>query len=74
MTVPAKKEDCMRFLSVVAASGLSGKAITDVTVSQHGSVTAIEVTYSGGSKFIKERQGLVEVGGDLNWGSGTQVF
>jgi hypothetical protein len=72
--MPAKKEDCTRFVSVVAASGLNGKAITDVTVSQHGIVTCIEIAYSGGSKFIKEKQGLVEVGGDLNWGSGTQLF
>lgn len=72
--MPASKMECIRSTSILAASGLSGKSVTDVIVTQHGSVTCIEVAYSGGSKFVKEKQGLVEVGGDLNWGTGTQVF
>lgn len=70
----ATKQDSSRFKSVLSASGLSGKTVTDVIVTQHGSVTAIEVVFSGGSQFIKERQGMVEVGGDLNWGTGTLAF
>jgi deoxyribose-phosphate aldolase len=53
---------------------LSGKTVTDVVVTQHGIVTAIEIVYSTGSQFIKEKQGLVEVGGTLEWGTGTAAF
>jgi len=31
------------------------------------------VVFSGGSVFIKERQGMVEVGGTLDFGTGTLV-
>ena len=72
--MPQSKQECTRSKSVLTASGLSGKSVTDVLITQHGSVTVIEVAYSGGSQFVKEKQGLVEVGGDLNWGTGTQVF
>jgi hypothetical protein len=72
--MPQTKQECTRSTSVLTTSGLNGKAVTDVVVTQHGSVTAIEVVYSGGSQFVKERQGIVEVGGDLNWGTGTRAF
>jgi hypothetical protein len=72
--MPQSKQECTRSKSILTASGLSGKSVTDVLITQHGSVTVIEVAYSGGSQFVKEKQGLVEVGGDLNWGTGTQVF
>ena len=72
--MPQSKQDCTRSKSVLTASALAGKAVTDVIVTQHGSVNVIEIAYSGGSQFVKEKQGLVEVGGDLNWGTGTQVF
>jgi hypothetical protein len=68
------KETSSRSKSVLTASGLNGKTITDVVVTQHGSVTAIELVFSGGSQFVKERQGLVEVGGTLDWGTGTAAF
>jgi hypothetical protein len=72
--MPKTKQECTRSTSILAASGLSGKAVTDVIVTQHGSVNVIEIAYSGGSQFVKEKQGLVEVGGDLNWGTGVPVF
>jgi hypothetical protein len=72
--MPATKQECTRYKSILTASGLSGKTVTDVIVTQHGIVTAIEIVYSGGSQFIKEKQGLVEVGGTLEWNTGTQAF
>jgi len=72
--MPATKQEATRSKSALSASGLNGKTVTDVIVTQHGVVTAIEIVYSGGSQFVKERQGIVEAGGDMNWGTGTQVF
>jgi len=72
--MPQTKQECTRSTSILTASGLNGKSVTDVIVTQHGIVTVIEVAYSGGSQFVKEKQGLVEVGGDLNWGTGTRIF
>ena len=69
----ASKSQSTRSFSVLTASGLNGKTDTDVIVTQHGSVTAIEVVFSGGSVFIKERQGMVDVGGTLDFGTGTLV-
>jgi deoxyribose-phosphate aldolase len=69
-----KTVDATRYKSILTASGLSGKTVTDVVVTQHGIVTAIEIVYSTGSQFIKEKQGLVEVGGTLEWGTGTAAF
>ena len=68
-----KKTACTKSLSVLATSGLSSKSVTDVIVTWHGAVTAIEVVYSGGSQFIKVKHGVVDVGGTLEWASGTQV-
>jgi deoxyribose-phosphate aldolase len=48
-------------------------SVTDVILTQHGSITAIEIVYSGGSQFIKEKQGVVEVGGTIEFGTGTVV-
>jgi hypothetical protein len=64
---------CSRTLSVLTPSGLSAKSVTDVILTQHGSITAIEIVYSGGSQFIKEKQGVVEVGGTIEFGTGTVV-
>jgi len=69
----ASKSQSIRSFSVLTASGLNAKTVTDVIVTQHGSVTAIEVVFSGGSVFIKERQDMVEVGGTLDFGTGTLV-
>jgi hypothetical protein len=69
-----KTVDATRYKSILTPSGLNGKTVTDVVVTQHGIVTAIEIVYSGGSQFIKEKQGLVEVGGTLEWNTGTPAF
>lgn len=59
--------------NALVASGLNTKAVTGVTVTQNGSVVAIEIAFSGGSKFIKVKHGEVEVGGSNEWGSGTAL-
>lgn len=68
-----KKTACTKSVSVLTPSGLSSKTVTDVIVTIHGAVIAIEVVYSGGSQFIKTKQGQADVGGTLEWGTGTLV-
>ena len=72
--MPKNKNECTRTTSVLTASGLNGKTVTDVIVTQHGSVNVIEIVYSGGSQLIKDREGQIEVGGTLDWGTGTLAF
>ena len=60
-------------VSVVSTAGLGSKTITDVIVTLHGSVTVVEVVEAGGSHFIKEKQGVIEVGGTNEFGTGTVV-
>lgn len=67
------KDKNINHRDILGASGLSGKTITDLHVHRHGSVTVIEIVYSTGSMFIKEKQGLVEVGGTQDFGTGTVV-
>ena len=69
-----KRIDTKTSSSMLTASGLSGKTVTDVFIHQHGSVSVIEVVFSGGQSFIKHRQGLLEVGGTIDWGTGTAAF
>jgi hypothetical protein len=59
--------------SVLTPSGLNGKTVTDVIVTKHGCVVAVEIKYSTGSQFIKEKQGVIEAGGTLDFGTGTVV-
>jgi hypothetical protein len=59
--------------SVVTTAGLGSKTITDVIVTEHGSVTVVEVTENSVSHFIKFKQGVLEVGGTIDWDSGTKV-
>jgi hypothetical protein len=67
------KAQATKSVSILTASGLSSKTITDVIVTLHGSVVVVECVESGGSHFIKEKQGQIEVGGTLEWGTGTSV-
>lgn len=69
-----KRIDTHTSASQLTASGLSSKTVTDVFCHQHGSVNVVEIVFSGGSTFIKERQGLMEVGGTIDWGTGTAAF
>lgn len=59
--------------NVIAASGLNGKSITSLEVYVHGAVTVVEIGFSGGSQFVKVKQGQAEVGGTNEWGTGTQI-
>jgi hypothetical protein len=68
-----QKHQATSSVSVVSKSGLSGKTVTDVIVTLHGSVVAIEVAHSTGTQFVKVKQGVIEVGGSQEWGSGTLV-
>ena len=69
------KTQASRTVSVLTTSGLSGKTISDVIVTLHGSVTVIEVqhTSGAGTQFVKVKQGVVEVGGTNEFGTGTVV-
>jgi hypothetical protein len=58
----------------ITNAGLTSKTVTGVKVHQHGSVTVFEIVFSGGSTFLKERSGLAEVGGTIEWGTGTAAF
>lgn len=60
-------------VNLLAASGLSGKAVTGIYAYKQGAVDVVEVQYSGGSAFIKFSQGRVEAGGTQAFGSGTEV-
>ena len=68
-----QKSQATQSVSVLTATGLASKTITDVIVTLHGSVTVIECVESGGSHFIKVKQGVIETGGDINWDSGTKL-
>jgi hypothetical protein len=55
---------------------LNGKVITNVKASARASVTVIEFvgTDPGNSIFLKVRNGEVEIGGTVDWGTGTQIL
>ena len=69
-----KRIDTKSSASLLTASGLSGKTVTDVFVHQHGAVTVFEIVFSGGISFMKYRQNLAEVGGTIEWGTGTAAI
>jgi hypothetical protein len=60
--------------SILAASGLNSKSITGVNCYQIASMTVIEISFSGGSQFIKVKQHQVEVGGTSDWDTGSKVI
>lgn len=70
MSMPAK-ESLKNHASILATSGLNGKSVTGIETYQHGSTIVIEVTFSGGSSFIKVRGLQVDSGGTNEWGTGT---
>jgi hypothetical protein len=69
----ATKLTATKSVSVLTPMGVNGKTVTDVIVTQHGSVIAVEVVYSGGSQFVKFKQGIIDAGGTLDFGTGTIV-
>ena len=68
------KKTLSRYTDATTTSALSGKSITAVEAYQHGSTDVIEISFSGGSQFIKYKQGVCEVGGTAEFGTGTTVI
>jgi hypothetical protein len=60
--------------SVLGTSALNAKSITGVDLYQAGSTIVIEISFSGGSQFIKVQGLRAEVGGTNDWGTGTLVL
>jgi hypothetical protein len=68
----AKSKDALPQVSNnLATSGLSGKTITGFSTYIHGAVAVIELSFSGGSQFVKVKQLQIEIGGTNEWGTGT---
>ena len=59
--------------NLLITSGLSGKTITSLDAFRHGSTSVLLVGYSGGSTYLKWKQGVFEYGGTQDFGTGTQV-
>jgi hypothetical protein len=72
MPMPDKKEN-HKNTNALAITGLSGKTFTGLSIWKAGAVDIVEIATSSGTQFIKFKQGLCEVNGDANWGSGTQI-
>jgi hypothetical protein len=70
----ANKDQVIKHSNVLGLSGLSSKSITGVEVYAHGAVIVVEINYSGGTQYIKVKQNQAEVGGTIEWGTGTQVI
>jgi hypothetical protein len=71
MNVAKNKSELPSNSDVLAAAGLSSKTITGASAYRHGSVCVVELSFSGGSAFIKVKQNQIEVGGTNEWGTGT---
>jgi len=71
--MPSDKKQFTSSADITGTSGLSGKSITGVAVHYHGSVHIIEINYSGGPTYVKIKQNLAEVGGTLEFGTGTAI-
>jgi len=65
------KEQNHTWKNMLAASGLSGKTITGVDVYKLGSMTVLEINFSGGPTYVKHQHGMVDFGGTAEWGTGT---
>lgn len=65
------KKDLPSTRNVLASSGLSSKTITGANVYRHGSVAVIELSYTGGTTYIKVDGLQIEIGGTNEWGTGT---
>lgn len=53
------------------AGTAAGKTITTVQAYSHGSVDVVEIIHSGGTLFVKFKQGEIEVGGTNEFNTGT---
>ena len=70
----ALKDKVEKHNNVLATSGLSGKSITGVEAYFNGSVAVIEISYSGGTQYVKVSGQQIEIGGNEAWGTGTKVL
>ena len=68
-----KRIDTRTSSDQLTPAGLSSKTVTNVFVHKHGSTIVFEIVFSGGSTYLKTNSGLAEVGGTIEWGTGTQV-
>ncbi len=68
------KDSVKNHVNALSSSGLNAKSITGVDVFVHGSVNVVQIMFSGGQQFIKFRQSEAEVGGTVEWGTGTKLF
>jgi hypothetical protein len=60
--------------SVHAALGIAGKVISTVDTYRAGTVEIVDILCTDATHyFIKGSQGLIEVGGTADWGTGTKV-
>lgn len=69
-----KKEASAQNANILGVSGLNAKSVTGINVHQNADVLVIEISFSGGSTFIKSRKGIVKVGGSEEWETGTVIF
>lgn len=68
------KESVVRHDNITTQSGLSAKSITGIHGWVEGSTVVIEISYSGGSTFLKVKNSILEYGGTASWGTGTKTL
>lgn len=56
-----------------SVSPFVGKTVKAITIQQHASVFVVDLEFTDNTHyFIKNKQGVVELGGTFDWGSGVQ--
>lgn len=80
--VGAKGEEVEQFVDpttignmtdVTAALGVGGQSVTSIVTYRYATTEVTDILAGGSHYFIKGRQGLQEVGGTADWGTGTRV-
>ena len=71
--MPKDKTQFTSSADITGTSGLSAKSITGVAVHRHGAVIVVEINYTGGPTYVKIKQNVAEVGGTLDFGTGTAI-
>lgn len=67
------KTSATKHSQIGGASGLNSKTITGLRVYFSGSTEVVEIEFSGGSTFVKFRNGEAEYGGNQDFGTGTKI-
>lgn len=70
----AAKDKSPKNADILAVSGLNGKSVTSVNAHIDADILVIEIGFSGGSTFIKTQKGVVKVGGNASWETGTVLL